>query len=194
MWRANATILIVLAGVITAIGLDAKPWPFNNYPMFACTVQSWSTYWSRGDVAAHLALFPVGVDGDGKEHVMESRHVTPQYPVSMMMAFNKMLGNRRSGSMFAGGPAEPGVADLRQRAKDKQVTVRKALQDITARYNQNRQPDEVPLVGMRLYLMKRDFSDPATLSLTDAMTRAPSLPYRELIFEAMPDGDFEDDP
>ena len=183
MWRANATILIVLAGVITAIGLDAKPWPFNNYPMFACTVQSWSTYWSRGDVAAHLALFPVGVDGDGKEHVVESRHVTPQYPVSMMMAFNKMLGNRRSGSMFAGGPAEPGVADLRQRAKDKQVTVRKALQDITARYNQNRQPDEVPLVGMRLYLMKRDFSDPATLSLDRcddpcALTPVPRAHFR----------------
>ena len=189
MWRANATILIVLAGIITAIGLDAKPWPFNNYPMFAHTVRSWSTYWSRGDVAAHLALFPVGVDGDGKEHVVESRHVTPQYPVSMMMAFNKMLGNRRSGSMFAGRPAKPGVADLRQRAKDKEVTVREALQDITARYNQNRQPDEVPLVGMRLYLMKRDFSNPDTLSVTDAMTRGPSLPHRELIFEIMPDGD-----
>ena len=36
MWCANATILIVLAGVITAIGLDAKSRPFN-YPMFART-------------------------------------------------------------------------------------------------------------------------------------------------------------
>ncbi len=191
MWRANATILIVLAGVITAIGLDAKPWPFNNYPMFAHTVQSWSTYWSRGDVAAHLALFPVGVDGEGEEHVVESRHVTPQYPVSMMMAFNKMLGNRRTGSMFAGGPAADGVADLRARAKANERLIRKALLDIQNRYNQNRTPGEPSLVGVRLYLMKRDFSNPATLSLTDAMTRAPSLPHRELIFEVMSDTGLE---
>ncbi len=194
MWQANATILIVLASILTAIGLDAKPWPFNNYPMFAHTVSSWSTYWSRGDVAAHLALFPVGVDGDGKEHVVESRHVTPQYPVSMMMAFNKMLGNRRSGSMFAGGPAKPGVADLRARAKANELLVRKALLDIKDRYNQNRMADEPSLVGMRLYLMKRDFSDPATLSLTDAMTRAPSLPHRELIFEVVPNDNVNEDP
>ena len=191
MWQANATILIVLTGVITAIGIDAKPWPFNNYPMFAHTVKSWSTYWSRGDVAAHLALFPVGVDGDGHEYIVESRHVTPQYPVSMMMAFNRMLGNRRTGSMFAGGPAEAGVTDLRARSRAKERLIRKALLDIQDRYNQNLMPGEPSLVGVRLYLMKRDFSNPATLSLTDAMTRAPSLPHRELIFEVMPDTGLE---
>ena len=194
MWQANATIIVVLAGILTAIGLDAKPWPFNNYPMFAHTVQSWSTYWSRGDVAAHLALFPVGVDAEGKEHVVESRHVTPQYPVSMMMAFNKMLGNRRSGSMFAGGPAGVGVDDVRARARAKEDLVQKALLDIKDRFNQNRAMYEPSLVGVRLYLMKRNFADRATLSLTDAMTRAPSLPHRELIFEVMPDDFVEQDP
>ena len=187
MWRANATILIVLAGIITAIGLDTKPWPFNNYPMFAHTVRSWPVYWARGDVAAHLALIPLGVDGEDpqREHALKRRHLSPQATVGIMMTFNKMLGNWH-GSIFPGSPAEPGVADLRERATQKKAVLRKALLDLKERYNRRRQREEPLLVGMRLYLMKRDYSKPETLSLSDAMKRGPTLPHRVLIFKVMP--------
>ncbi len=187
MWRANAAILVVLSGLITAIGLDTKPWPFNNYPMFAHMVRSWPVYWTRGDVAAHLALIPVGVDGDKpqREHSLEARHLAPQATTAMMMAFNKMLGNWQPGSIFPGSPTKAGVADVRARAKQKKAILRRALLDLKDRYNRQRRPDEPPLVGVRLYLMKRDYSNPDTLSMSDATERAPSLPHRVLIFETM---------
>ena len=142
MWRANAAILVVLCGLITAIGLDTKPWPFNNYPMFAHRVRSWPVYWARGDVAAHLALIPVGVDGEEpqRERALEARHLAPQGTTAMMMAFNKMLGNWQSGSIFPGSPAEAGVADLRARAEQKKAVLRRALLDLKDRYNRQRRP------------------------------------------------------
>ena len=187
MWRANATILFVLAGVFTAIGLDTKPWPFNNYPMFAHPVRSWPVYWARGDVAAHLALIPLGVDGEEppREHALEAKYLSPHHTVGTMMAFNKMLGNWQ-GTIFPGSPAEPGVADLRARAKQRQETLTKALLDLKERYNRRRPQEEPSMIGMRLYLMKRDYSNPETLSLTDAVERGPTLPHRVLIFEVMP--------
>ena len=187
MWRANATILVVLCGLITAIGLDTKPWPFNNYPMFAHMVRSWPVYWTRGDVAAHLALIPVGVDGQQpeREHVLEARHLAPQATTAMMMAFNKMLGNWQSGSIFPGSRTEAGVADLRARAEQKKAVLGEALLDLKNRYTRQRRPDEPPLVGVRLYLMKRDYSNPDTLSMSDATEREPSLRHRVLIFEVM---------
>ena len=188
MWRANTAILMVLSGQMTSIVLDVKPWPFNNYVMFAHTVKSWPVYWARGDVSAHLALIAVGVDGENpeREHVLEPRHLAPQYPVSLMMAFNKMLGNWRPGSVFPGLPARPGVGDLRMRAERRGPILRKALLDLKERYNRRRRPEDPPLVGVRLYLMKRDFSRPETLSLSDALERGSSGAHRELIFEVMP--------
>lgn len=185
MRRANLVILMVLGGQLGAIVLDAQPWPFNNYQMFAHPVKSWDVYWSRGDVAAHLALFPVGIEAgeSERERVLEPAHLAPQYPVSLMMAFNKMLGNRLPGSIFPGAPARPGADDLKTRAAQKQAVVRKALLDLQERFNRTRRAEDPPLVGMRLYLMKRDFSKLETLSLSDALERGSSGAHRELIFE-----------